>query len=112
MKENSAKATALLDAARAELASKRKQRETRFADTVLGWESEEEAAQAGFPPTVMGWDHPAAQGSSPVDARMAAFIAEEAAASAAERRRLKRIGYGVAAIFALLVGGFIAAGFF
>ena len=112
MKENSAKSAALLNAARAELASKRKQRETRFADTVLGWESEEEAAQAGFPKTVVGWDNPAAGGLIAVDARMAAFLAEEAALNAAEKRRAKRIGYTAAAAFVLLIGGFVASGFF
>ena len=66
MKRNSAKATALLDAARAELASKRKRRETRFADTVLGWESEE-GAREGFPATVFGWDDPAAQNGPAID---------------------------------------------
>ena len=44
--------------------------------------------------------------------RPAAFMAEDAAEYAAHRRRVKRVSYGIAAIFALVVGGFVVTGFF
>ena len=105
--------SAALDKARAEIAAKRRKRETRFADTVLGWTSEEEAARDAFPSTVLGWDHPAAQikAATPGDALLAALAAEEAGADAAMRRRLKRFACYCLAATAAVVAGVALAGF-
>jgi hypothetical protein len=103
--------SAALDKARAEIAAKRRKRETRFADTVLGWTSEEEAARDAFPSTVLGWDHPAAQinAVAPGDVLLAALAAEEAAT--AVRRRWKRFACYCLAATAAVVAGFVVAGF-
>ena len=103
--------SAALDKARAEIAAKRRKRETRFADTVLGWTSEEEAARDAFPSTVLGWDHTAAQtnAATPGDVLLAALAAEEAAT--AVRRRLKRFGWYCLGATTAVVVGFVLAGF-
>ena len=60
MKKNTTSAS--VNAARAELAAKRRRREVQFARTVLGWQNDEMiGVETAFPATVMGWDHPAAQ---------------------------------------------------
>ena len=110
-KKNSAGADALIEAARAEMAAKRKMRETRFADTVLGWESEEEAAaEDPFPQTVIGWDHPKA-GDVPGNARLNALLAMERSNSESEHQRAKRLIYGASAVLIVLLLAFIAYAF-
>ncbi|HKO86950.1 MAG TPA: hypothetical protein VJU83_00370 [Burkholderiales bacterium] len=98
-----------LDKARAEIAAKRKKRETRFADTVLGWESEEEAARDGFPATVIGWDHPAAQTSKATPRAAKALPAEVRNADAAVSQKAKRIAFVFLMAVALVIGGFVFA---
>ena len=110
-KRRSASADDLIEAARAEMAAKRKMRETRFADTVMGWESEEEAAaEDPFPQTVIGWDHPEA-GSTPADARLNALLAMERSSSESDFQRIKRLVYGISIVLMLLLIAFLAFAF-
>jgi hypothetical protein len=111
--KDSRKAHALLDAARAELAAKRKIRETRFAETVLGWQSEEEARAADDSPrTVIGWDHPQAGPDSKTVALLAALAAEEQATNEYERQKARRFVYIVLGIILSGMAGFFLAGLF
>jgi hypothetical protein len=110
-KKKSPHADALIEAARAEFAAKRKMRETRFADTVLGWESEEEAAaEDPFPQTVVGWDHAEAH-DKPADARLNVLFAMERSAAGSDHARAKRFVYVVSAVLMLLLVVFLALAF-
>lgn len=59
-------------------------------------------------PTVLGWDHPAAQGAPPKPAdekwaRMAALMERERRDAEARRRRTRRNGFAVAAVLLLIL---------
>jgi hypothetical protein len=59
-------------------------------------------------PTVLGWDHPAAQAAPPKPedakwARIAALMERERRAAAARRRQTRRNGFAVAAVLLLIL---------
>lgn len=112
-KKNTSSADALIEAARAEMAAKRKLRETQFADTVLGWESEEEAAAADdpFPQTVIGWDQ-SESGDRPHDPRLSVLLAMERAQTEATHQQTKRWIYGISIALMLLLILFFASAWF
>lgn len=108
----SSKERALLEAARREVGAKAPPRELA-GNARPGAPAPERAAPRGpssplDAPTVLGWDHPAAQGAPPKPeeekwARIAALMEPERRDAAARHRRTRRNGFAVAAVLLVIL---------
>jgi len=113
----SSKERALLEAARREVGAKAPPREvagTAGANPQARATAPERAAPRApvsplDAPTVLGWDHPAAQGAAPTKAeeekwaRIAALMERERRDSDARRRRARRNGFAVVAVLVVIL---------
>jgi hypothetical protein len=105
----SSKERAFLEAARRELAAKAPRAEPVAGEPPPAPRAPSAAALSRLDaPTVLGWDHPAAQGPPPKAeedkwARIAVLLERERREADARRRRMRRNGFAVIAVLALIV---------
>jgi hypothetical protein len=108
-KSLSSRERALLEAARREAGAKRPQAAAPQAVPPVAGRTGSRAPSSPLDaPTVLGWDHPAAQAApaSPDDqkwARIATLMERERRDAEARRRRTRRNGYAVAAVLILIL---------
>jgi hypothetical protein len=106
----SGKERTLLEAARREAGAKRPQAAASQAGPPVAGRTGPRAPSSPLDtPTVLGWDHPAAQVAAPANpeeqkwARIAALMERERRDAEARRRRARRNGYAVAAVLIFIL---------